>query len=77
MRLKDKLKPYKITKGSTQNKAKELKMKMDDEIHGALKRILREVKEYRKAECLMKDCIVNRQIGGNDIQLVESWITKE
>ena len=47
---------------------------MKKEIYGALKRIVKEVKEYRKAECLMKDCVVNQRIGGNDIDLVESWI---
>lgn len=47
---------------------------MNDETYGALKRIIEEVKEKRKAECLMKDCIINQIIGGNDIQLVESWI---
>ena len=47
---------------------------MNDTTYGALKRLIKEVKEYRKAECLMKDCILNRQIGGNDIQLVEDWI---
>lgn len=47
---------------------------MNDTTYGALKRLIDEIKEYRKAECLMKDCIVNRQIGGNDIQLVEDWI---
>jgi len=41
---------------------------MKDETYGALKRIIEEVKEYRKAECLMK------RTGGNDIDLVESWI---
>ena len=49
-------------------------MKMNDETIGALKRIVEEVKQYRKAECLMKNCIVNNSIGGNDIKLVESWI---
>ena len=47
---------------------------MDEKTYGALKRITKEVKKYRKADCMMKDCIVNHQIGGNDIQLVESWI---
>jgi len=47
---------------------------MNDEAYGALKRIIEEVKEKRKAECLMKDCIVNDIIGGDDIQLVEGWI---
>ena len=47
---------------------------MEEETIGALKRIIEEVKEYRKASCLMKDCLVNRMIGGNDIDLVEDWI---
>jgi hypothetical protein len=49
---------------------------MKEETYGALKRIVKEVKEYRKADCLMKDCIVNKRIGGNDISLVEDWIRK-
>ena len=47
---------------------------MTDECYGALKRLVKEIKEYRKTDCPMKDCLVNRIIGGNDIQLVESWI---
>lgn len=47
---------------------------MNEEIYGALKRIIKEVKEYRKTDCMMKDCILNRIIGGNDIDLVEKWI---
>lgn len=47
---------------------------MNDETFGALKRIIKEVKEKRHAECLNKYCVVNQQIGGNDIDLVESWI---
>ena len=47
---------------------------MNDEIYGALKRIIKEVKEYRHAECPMKDCLVNQIIGGNDIELIEDWI---
>lgn len=47
---------------------------MNDTTLGALKRIVREVKEKRKATCLMKDCIINDRIGGNDIALVEDWI---
>ena len=50
---------------------------MNEEQKGALKRIIEEVKEYRKAECPMKDCPVNRIIGGNDIQLVENWMILE
>ena len=49
---------------------------MENETQGALKRIIEEVKEYRRAECLMKDCIVNRIIGGNDIDLVEKFIAE-
>ena len=47
---------------------------MNKETYGALKRIIEEVKEKRKADCLMKDCIVNDIIGGNDIDLVEKWL---
>ncbi len=47
---------------------------MNDETYGALKRIIEEVKEKRNATCLIKDCIVNQRIGGNDIDLVEGWI---
>ena len=49
-------------------------MIMNNETYGALKRIVKEVKEKREAKCLMKDCIVNQEIYGNDIQLVQSWI---
>lgn len=49
---------------------------MNEETYGALKRIVEEVKEKRKADCMMKDCIVNHQIGGNDIDLVESWMSE-
>jgi hypothetical protein len=45
-----------------------------DEQYGALKRIIREVKEKRAAKCLLIDCVVNQQIGGNDIELVESFL---
>jgi len=47
---------------------------MSEETYGALKRIIEEVKEKRKSECMIKNCIVNDMIGGNDIDLVESWI---
>jgi hypothetical protein len=50
---------------------------MDDATFGALKRIIEEIKDKRRANCLMKDCIVNDMIGGNDIDLVDSWIIKE
>ncbi len=49
---------------------------MNDETYGALKRIIKEVKEKRKAKCIIKDCIVNDIIGGNDIDLVEIWMGK-
>jgi hypothetical protein len=49
---------------------------MEEIIYGALKRILEEVKEKRRTNCLMKDCIVNAMIGGNDIDLVETWFKK-
>lgn len=47
---------------------------MNDETYGALKRIVEEVEQKRKADCDMRYCIVNEQIGGNDIYLVQSWI---
>lgn len=47
---------------------------MEAKTYGALKRLVKEVKEKRKATCLMKDCIINDRIGGDDIDLVESWI---
>lgn len=47
---------------------------MDDKTYGALKRIVKEVKEKRAAKCLNIDCVVNQQIWGDDIQLVEGWI---
>jgi len=47
---------------------------MNKTIIGALKRIIKEVKEKRKAKCLWIDCVVNQNIGGNDIDLVEEWI---
>ena len=50
---------------------------MDNKTLGALKRIVKEVKEKRHATCLMKDCIVNDMIGGDDIQIVEAWIDHE
>jgi hypothetical protein len=49
---------------------------MDNETRGALKRIVEEVKEKRNADCQMKDCVVNHIIGGNDIQLVEAWLSE-
>ena len=51
-------------------------MEIDKETYGALNRIIEEVKEKRKAECLNKYCVVNQIIGGNDIDLVENWIKK-
>jgi len=47
---------------------------MNEETCGALKRIVEEVEQKRKADCLMKDCIINDVIRGNDIDLVKSWI---
>lgn len=47
---------------------------MDEITYGALKRIIEEVKEKRRAKCHDINCVVNQQIGGNDIQLVEDWI---
>ncbi len=49
-------------------------VEITEEAFGALKRIVAEVKEKRKAKCFNIDCIVNQKIGGNDIQLVETWI---
>ena len=45
-----------------------------DEQYGALKRIIREIKEKWAAKCLFIDCVVNQQIGGNDIELAESFL---
>ena len=47
---------------------------MNDKTKGAIKRIIREVKEKRTAECHDKNCVVNHQIGGNDIQIAEKFI---
>jgi len=47
---------------------------MEEIIKGALKRIIEEVKKKRNAECIIKDCIINDQIWGNDIDLIENWI---
>lgn len=47
---------------------------MNNETYGALKRIIEEVKEKRNSKCFNIDCVVNQQIGGNDIDLVEGWI---
>jgi len=47
---------------------------MNAETYGALKRIVEEVKEKRKGNCFNKHCCTNDIIGGNDINLVESWI---
>jgi len=47
---------------------------MNKETYGALKRIIEEVEEKRKTKCIIGDCIVNQQIGGNDIDLVKSWL---
>jgi hypothetical protein len=45
-----------------------------DEQYGALKRIVEEIKEKRAAKCLFIDCVVNQRIGGNDIELAESFL---
>lgn len=47
---------------------------MDDKTHGALQRIVEEVKEKRKYDCPLKACVTNDMIGGNDIDLLEEWI---
>lgn len=49
---------------------------MNKKIYGALKRIIQEVKEKRNATCLMKDCIINDIIGGDDIDIAENWINE-
>ena len=49
---------------------------MSEETYGDLKRIIEEVKEKRKSECIIKNCIINEEIGGNDIDLVENWINE-
>lgn len=49
---------------------------MNEETIGALKRIIEEVKEKRKAKCIWIDCVINQEIGGNDIDLVENWMKK-
>ena len=45
-----------------------------DEQYGALKKLIGEIKEKRAAKCLFIDCVVNQQIGGNDIELAESFL---
>jgi len=50
---------------------------MNKETYGALKRIIIEVEEKRKHDCSMKNCVCNDKIGGNDIDLIKSWILKE
>ncbi len=47
---------------------------MNEKTYGALKRIIKEVKEKRNLKCLMKDCIINDKIGGDDMDLIDSWI---
>lgn len=49
---------------------------MNKEVYGALKRIIEEVKEYRKAECMIKDFPLNNIIRGNDVDLIECWFNK-
>ena len=48
-----------------------------DEHYGALKRIIREIKEKRAAKCLFIDCVVNQLVGGNDIELAESFLKSQ
>jgi len=50
---------------------------MTEEIIGALKRIIEEVEEKRKAKCFNIDCVVNQKIGGDDIDIAKKWIAKE
>ena len=47
---------------------------MEQKVYGALNRIIEEIKGKRSSECIIKDCIVNHQIMGDDIDLVENWI---
>jgi len=47
---------------------------MNNETFGALKRIIEEVEEKRKARCIWIDCVVNHIIGGNDIDIIKKWI---
>jgi|TARA_R100000049_G_C1942034_1_gene86355 hypothetical protein len=49
---------------------------MEQKVYGALNRIIEEIKGKRSSECIIKDCIVNHQIMGDDIDLVENWIKK-
>ena len=42
---------------------------MNGETYGALKRIIKEVEEYRK--------LPTNTVGGNDIQLVKGWMEAE
>lgn len=50
---------------------------MSNEVKGALRRIIEEVEQKRKADCLMKDCIINDMIGGNDIQMAQDWLSEQ
>ena len=47
---------------------------MKEETYGALKRIIEEIKEKRSFNCLIKDCVTNQMIMGNDIDLVEDFL---
>lgn len=49
---------------------------MEQKVYGALIRIIEEIKEKRNSECIIKDCIINDMIGGDDIDLIENWIKK-
>lgn len=42
---------------------------MNETVRGALRRILEEVKEYRR--------LPTNMIGGNDIDLVEEWLERQ
>lgn len=50
---------------------------MNETTLGALKRLIKEVKEKRAAKCHDINCVVNHMIGGNDIGLAEAWLEKQ
>lgn len=47
-------------------------MEITEEVKEALKRIIEEVKEKRKGNCFNKYCVCNENIGGNDIDLIQT-----
>jgi hypothetical protein len=50
---------------------------MTSEQYGALRRIVREVKEKRAFKCIWIDCVCNHMIGGNDIDLLEALLEEQ